>query len=437
MQSRAFIKNIKVSNFKSFDKIDIELGKFTVVIGANASGKSNFISIFRFLKDVNQYGLDNAVSMQGGVDYFRNVTLGASKDFSLEWNASISLDPIGYPTTLKVDSKRKLCSFNIKELTYRFSLRFAKRGKGYKVNEENMVVSFEIFELEPRRKALVRTQRKVTEGKINVARDDKGRITYSIEPKESQIKISDLLPLLHSAKRMKLARKTPRELYFLDYELLLPISLILKNYLGAIAIYDIDPRLSKRSTLISGTTRLNSDGGNLAVVLKGILDNKRSRDRIYRLMKEILPFIKRLSIDKFADKSLITCVKEIYNEKKSLPASLISDGTINLTALLVALYFERTPLIIIEEPDRNIHPSLISKLIGMMKDVSEKVGKQIIITTHNPEVVKSTGIANLLLIYRKDNFSNITKPSKKKEVRDFLRNEIGVDELFVKNLLEE
>jgi AAA15 family ATPase/GTPase len=37
------IKRIKVSNFKSFKNLDVELGKFNILIGANACGKSNFI----------------------------------------------------------------------------------------------------------------------------------------------------------------------------------------------------------------------------------------------------------------------------------------------------------------------------------------------------------------------------------------------------------
>lgn len=37
------IKKIRISNFKSFTDLEIEFGKFNVLIGANASGKSNFI----------------------------------------------------------------------------------------------------------------------------------------------------------------------------------------------------------------------------------------------------------------------------------------------------------------------------------------------------------------------------------------------------------
>ena len=72
-----------------------------------------------------------------------------------------------------------------------------------------------------------------------------------------------------------------------------------------------------------------------------------------------------------------------------------------LIALIIVLYFEDKHIVIIEEPDRYIHPHLISKVIEMMKDASRN--KQIIITTHNPEVVKHTDIENILL-----EFSNIT-----------------------------
>ena len=60
------ITKITLKNFKSFKNLKLELGKFNVIVGANASGKSNFVQIFRFLRDIAEFGLDNAVSMQGG-----------------------------------------------------------------------------------------------------------------------------------------------------------------------------------------------------------------------------------------------------------------------------------------------------------------------------------------------------------------------------------
>ncbi len=94
-------------------------------------------------------------------------------------------------------------------------------------------------------------------------------------------------------------------------------------------------------------------------------------------------------------------------------------------------------MIVIEEPERNIHPYLISKIVEMMVDVSERLNKQIIVTTHNPEVVRYTDIDNILLVYRNDKgFSQISRPAEKEEVKIFLENEMGIEELYVQNLLE-
>jgi predicted ATPase len=167
--------------------------------------------------------------------------------------------------------------------------------------------------------------------------------------------------------------------------------------------------------------------------LKKILADKKNREQFLYLMRNLLPFINKMDVEKFADKSLLVKLQEAYY-KEYLPATLISDGTINLTALILALYFEEKPLIIIEEPERNIHPHLISKVVEMMKEASEN--KQIIVTTHNPEVVRYAGLENLLLIYRdKEGFSHISRPADKIEVKTFLEQEIGIEELYVENLL--
>jgi Predicted ATPase len=152
-------------------------------------------------------------------------------------------------------------------------------------------------------------------------------------------------------------------------------------------------------------------------------------------VKDLLPFVDNLSVEKFADKSLLFKLKESYNKKQYLPASLISDGTINITALIIALFFEKKPLTIIEEPERNIHPYLISKVVEMMKDASNNI--QILVSTHNPEIVKIADLENLLLISRdKEGFSIISRPSEKENVKIFLKNEIGIEELYIQNLLE-
>ncbi len=114
---------------------------------------------------------------------------------------------------------------------------------------------------------------------------------------------------------------------------------------------------------------------------------------------------------------------------------MLSDGTINIISLIIALYFEQKELVVFEEPERNLHPSLISKLVEMFKDASNN--KQIIITTHNPEIIKFVELENLFLVKRdSDGFSVIEKPGQKEEVQVFLKNNMGLDQLFIQNLLE-
>jgi predicted ATPase len=43
------LKHISIKGFKSIKKLDLDLSPINVLIGANGSGKSNFISFFKLL----------------------------------------------------------------------------------------------------------------------------------------------------------------------------------------------------------------------------------------------------------------------------------------------------------------------------------------------------------------------------------------------------
>ena len=70
-----FLKNIKAKNFKNFKELDVEFNSLNLLVGANASGKSNFIQLFKFLKDLSQVGINNALSLQGDIEFFKNLGL--------------------------------------------------------------------------------------------------------------------------------------------------------------------------------------------------------------------------------------------------------------------------------------------------------------------------------------------------------------------------
>jgi predicted ATPase len=47
--------HIKIKGFKSIKELDLEMQPINVLIGANGSGKSNFISVFRLLENIYRF----------------------------------------------------------------------------------------------------------------------------------------------------------------------------------------------------------------------------------------------------------------------------------------------------------------------------------------------------------------------------------------------
>ena len=416
------IEKIKIKNFKSFKELELDLGKFNVLIGANASGKSNFVEIFRFLKNITEYGLENAISMEGGVEFLRNINIGSSENFSL---SIVSNETFPWPIFNRREfSRRKRIIIN--KITYEFALEFAKKGTKFKIAEDKTTYRYTLEEEE---------NKKRDEGKFTIS-SIKGKLNLeNFESKNGILKESEVLPINFIEHFLKPDR--PNKILLEGSHF--PIIGVPEYLLGDISIYDFDPKMSKQPAQITGKTDLEENGSNLSIVLKNILDDKEESRKFFNLITNILPFVEKLDIDKIWERSLLFELKETYSSKKFLPASFLSDGTINISALIVALYFgkksSRSHLTIIEEPERNIHPYLISKMINMMKDASSK--KQIIVTTHNPEVIKHVGKENILLVSRdKEGFSKISKPAEKEEIKTFLQNEIGIEELYVQNLLE-
>ena len=70
-----FISNLKIKNFKSISSADINFEPLTMLVGANASGKSNLINVFRFISNIATDGIDNAIALQGGMPYLANASL--------------------------------------------------------------------------------------------------------------------------------------------------------------------------------------------------------------------------------------------------------------------------------------------------------------------------------------------------------------------------
>lgn len=129
------IKEVHISNFKSFKKSSFYLKDFNMILGANGSGKSNFFQIIKFLRDIVDHGLENAIALQGGKEYLMNTTIGDSK------STKIVLNLVPYGGEIIKEHKNQSIVCDIQTLTYSIDLSF----KGEEVTvKESLNQSFNI-----------------------------------------------------------------------------------------------------------------------------------------------------------------------------------------------------------------------------------------------------------------------------------------------------
>ncbi len=420
------IKHIKVKNFKSFKEVDVPLGRLNVIIGANASGKSNFIQIFRFLRDLVRYDLDDAISLQGGSEYFKNIKLEKETFF----NFQIKFREKG---VLITDASKEKKQKNKKSREYRiernidvdYTLNVAC-GDRSSIEGERIVISGKEYGF---------PDHKRRDWGVKISKDAMGNIEISFRKKKENL--SDYLKLLEilENKRKKEGRNFHKKFALLGLSyphIPLLVPMFIKS-IQDIVIFDFEPKHVKKAIPLSSKAELNEAGDNLPIILRNIISNNEKRAKLIGLVRNILPFVDDIEVEKVYGENFLLKVKEEYAQHY-IPSNLLSDGTIGLVSVIVALYFDKRSLLFFEEPDKSLHPSLIEDMVEMMKLASTK--KQIFVTTHNPELIKYVGVENLILVSRnEEGFSTITRPSNSEMVKIFLSNEIGLGDLHIRNLL--
>lgn len=419
------IERIRAENFKSFEEIDIRPGDVNVVVGPNASGKSNFFSLFRFLRDIAAHGLENAVSMQGGMESLvrfgpsnREVAIGV--DISFPWFAS-TLGNLVIGTLVVADAA--------------FALNLASSDAG-RVSVEGQESRFG-FEIEPHQE-----NQKKMRAELQF-RSGEGRLEAKVAQdfRSESVSITEELPLPLGIEKqigewIQLSSELEEhEIHFVSGSPLFPW---MGHFVGTLehqSFLDFEPKLAQRGTPVTGKKDLEEDGSNLALVLNHILRDEERKEKFLRLASDVLGFIEDIDVDRFADNQLLTHLDERFGDgARPIPASMASDGTLSVLALIVALYFDDSDVSFIEEPTRNVHPHLAGRIAQMVEDAGRS--KQVFATTHNPQFLAGFDPKDILLVKRgKDGVSRIERASDDERLQAFLENDVGLDEVFVQNIL--
>ena len=391
------ITTMRTTNFKSLDGAPIKLNKLNVLIGANASGKSGFVDALKFLRDVVSSRVSYAVGRRLG---WENVLRrGADKTSRIGIEIICELSQ---PIRPKGRDRAELPPAKV---TYSFEASY--RAKQFNLRSEELESEF--FEGELNREEGFKREN----GKVYRRAKD--------TPEKSSV--------------FRVPRPM-RDAPYLQANFFLGSSYMLYSNIMGWRFYELDVSNIRRPFFDEGQSFLRDDGRNLSAILEKLSNApmKAVRNRILNLMELLIPGFDNWRTEQQFDGSLGFKIHE-KGIKKGFPPKVISDGTIRLLAILVALLHKpsATKLICIDEPERFLHPQVMETLVEIMRDVSNTT--QVIVTTHSTELVKWLKPSEVLMVDKIDNITKIVRVDDIELIEKFLEK-FTLEELWKSGYLQ-
>lgn len=128
------LKKLKLERFKNFREAELNLGNLTLLVGTNASGKSNIRDAFRFLHGISRgYNLPEIIGekwIEGGVLQWRGIR-GGTKEITFKGEETFALE-----VSLLIEDEGVE-----KEVTYRIEVDAGITGKPPKIIADKWLLS--------------------------------------------------------------------------------------------------------------------------------------------------------------------------------------------------------------------------------------------------------------------------------------------------------
>ena len=165
----------------------------------------------------------------------------------------------------------------------------------------------------------------------------------------------------------------------------------------------------KKSWDASDSRQLRGHGGNLAAVLHRLERQDLARyETICRQIGRVLPGFDRFDIEE--DYGRVMLRWRAKWSGKSFGAHLTSDGSLRFFALVTLLNLppEMLPdVILLDEPELGLHPAAIALVGGLIKSLSSE--RQVIVATQSPLLVDAFDLDEIFVLELEDGRTNCRK----------------------------
>lgn len=360
------INDVRLKNFKNFREAALSLGTFSVLVGTNASGKSNVRDAFRVLHAIGRgyrlgeiFGEKHGESgeqqwsgIRGGT---REVAFYGENSFEITVDMSLVLrqgdKPKGVTYTIEIDTG---VSSNTRP----------------KVVRERLTIDtykHPIFDSHPNGHAAGSDRDHI---KAKVRKRGRGR-----HPTVQFLNSKPVLAQMHDHDSEHVQSSQAA------------ITETVRRELERMRFLDLSPK-AMREPSIPGQTVLGDRGENLSSVLEAICEDEELKTSLTEWVQELTPMD---AVDfefprDFQGRTLVTLVEK---DGKKTSAYSASDGTLRFLAIIAALVGpEHANLYFIEELENGIHPTRIDLLLQLIEQSAYGENIQVVATTHSPQLLR-------------------------------------------------
>ncbi len=395
------LAKLNLENFKNFKDAELHLGPFTLLVGENASGKSNIRDALRFLHGIargyNVAEVFGEVWAEGGVLQWKGIRGGMREAaFMDEPSFSIGVSFINlsqpeYPT-INLENAEIDYALGIKVENNKSTSNLIFESMSISKKSESLFDDILLGEEESQSKHL-------NNAFIYRAK----QVLVNLYLDKSEIFLKSLAKSLNSNKETIIVNffnelENNTELYTI-----LQLASDMNSILKSIRFFDFNPD-AMRSPSFPGQAILGDRGENLSSVLYEICQDEQQKAILVSWLKKLTPMdvVDLDFVFEYSGKVLLLLVEE---SGEKISAYSASDGTLRFLGFLAAMLNpkEANKIAFFEELENGIHPTRLYLLVQLIEQTAAKNNTQVIATTHSPQLLRmlnEDSLESASLVYR-------------------------------------
>jgi predicted ATPase len=373
------LKRVKIQGYKSLADVEVQLQPLSVLFGPNASGKSNFLDALQLLSRIaNSRTVEEAFDPPYRGTPLESFTFGPNgiKDLFAQEKASFSLEvDVELSQTVIGEVNRQIWQSEETRTGGKLSKADSDAINATIIHEKYLRYGIELTILPKTSEIFVESEHFIA---LNAERTP--IMSHSLlERRGSSLSLNGR-PLVFRYDKDSSILSQPL------YVALYPYAEAMRRELAGWFFFYLEPREHMRlHTPFKAVRHIGLMGEELAASLNTLhlLDAPQFK-ALEKALHMIIPSITGIDVGVNNEGKVEL---SLIQGQRSIPANLLSDGTLRILGLLALRGAKEAPALIgLEEPENGIHPDRLD-LIALLLENLASSDTQVIATTHSPTLI--------------------------------------------------